>query len=70
MESRRKNPDARCVFCEIRMDSKFGGKGRKIYCDSCRDEYSRQLYNWWMRRAYQKRVGKTPEPFDPKRILQ
>lgn len=69
-ESRRKNPKAKCLICEVKMDSRFGGKGRYSYCTDCASRYKRQLHNWWMRRAYNKRVGKIPERFSLEAILK
>lgn len=59
--SRRKDPAARCV-CGVLLTSRFGGKGRRKYCDGCDAALKRQRHNLYHRRAYAKRVGKKPEP--------
>lgn len=66
---RRNDSDARCALCSILLNSRFGGRGRKKYCDSCTANYGRRIYNLWHRRAYQKRVGKRPEPLPGPRVV-
>lgn len=59
---RRRDPDTRCALCSILLISKFGGKNRRKYCDSCATNYSRRIYNIYQRRRYQKSVGNKVSP--------
>lgn len=68
--SRKKNPNQRCLACDIKMLSKYGSKTRKIYCNSCAESLSIRIRRLHFRRSYQKRVGKDPEPITLKNILR
>lgn len=55
--NKRKNPDARCILCEIKLASTYGGKKRSKYCDSCAVSVSSKVWSLYQRRKYEKKKG-------------
>lgn len=57
-EVRRSNPDVRC-FCGIRLASRFGGRCRRRYCDSCANSprFRKLLARLYVRRSYARKMG-------------
>lgn len=67
---RRRDPQVRCALCSILLISRFGGKNRRKYCDSCVQNYARQIYNAYQRRRYQKSVGNPVCPLSLHELLK
>ncbi len=61
--TRRKNPKATCLFCDIKLTSKFGGRLRRKYCDSCsKDKTIQRVLNAIKVKRYYRRKHNLPIP--------
>lgn len=71
-KTRRKDPEARCKLCDIKLESKFGaqrrrGGQRRSYCDSC-GEQKKLLNRIYTRNYYRRKHGLKPDPINEKTI--